>query len=88
EIEDIQKIAEEYSAVYFSVGVHPSELDTHQPSVDEIRVRSQHQKCVASGETGLDYYYNSSDTKKAHIDKFAKHIQAANHVNKPVVVHI
>lgn len=26
--------------------------------------------------------------KKTQIDKFAKHIQAANQVNKPVVVHI
>ncbi|AEE26770.1 TatD family hydrolase [Francisella hispaniensis] len=87
EIEDIQKIAEDYSDVYFSVGVHPSELDTHQPSVDEIISRSQHQKCVAVGETGLDYYYNSCDTKKVQIDKFAKHIQAANEVNKPVIIH-
>ncbi|MDE5016746.1 TatD family hydrolase, partial [Francisella tularensis subsp. holarctica] len=78
-------IAEDYSDVYFSVGVHPCDLVTHHPSVDEIIVRSQHQNCVAIGETGLDYYYNSSDTKKAKIDKFAKQIQAANQGNTPVV---
>ncbi|GMN89685.1 TatD family hydrolase [Francisella sciaenopsi] len=87
EITDIEKITENFDNVYHSVGVHPSELDTYQPSVDDIIARSQHNKCVAIGETGLDYYYNSSDTREAQINKFVNHMQAANEVNKSVIIH-
>jgi TatD DNase family protein len=87
EIPAIQKIAQDFKDVYFSVGVHPSELDTHQPSVEEIIIKSNDPKCVAIGETGLDYYYNSQETKKAQIDKFVNHMQAAVEVNKPVIIH-
>ncbi len=51
EIADIEKITENFDNVYYSVGVHPSELDSYQPSVDDIIARSQHKKCVAIGET-------------------------------------
>ena len=87
EIDAIQEIVEKFEDVYFSVGVHPSELDSHQPSVEELIARSNHSKCVAIGETGLDYYYNSEETKQAQIDKFVNHMQAANEVKKPVIIH-
>ncbi|QIW10634.1 TatD family hydrolase [Francisella sp. LA112445] len=87
EIGDIQKIAENYNNVYFSVGVHPSELDSHQPSIEEIITRSNHPKCVAIGETGLDYYYNDQETKPKQVSKFVNHIQAAIEVAKPIIVH-
>ncbi|WP_150467016.1 TatD family hydrolase [Francisella sp. SYW-9] len=87
EINDIQKIAESYNNVFFSVGVHPSELDSHQPSTKEIITRSNHSKCVAIGETGLDYYYNDQETKPKQISKFVNHIQAAIEVAKPIIVH-
>lgn len=87
EIDDIQKIAETYEDVYFSVGVHPSELDSHQPSVEEIIAKSNHPKCVAIGETGLDYYYNGEETKPKQVSKFINHIQAAIEVAKPIIVH-
>ncbi|MBY7735264.1 TatD family hydrolase [Francisella philomiragia] len=87
EIADIEQITENFDNVYHSVGVHPSELDSYQPSVDDIIVRSRHNKCVAIGETGLDYYYNGSDTREAQINKFVNHMQAANEVNKPVIIH-
>ncbi|AJI48192.1 TatD family hydrolase [Francisella philomiragia] len=88
EIADIERITENFdNVVYHSVGVHPSELDSYQPSVDDIIARSQHKKCVAIGETGLDYYYNGEETKKAQKIKFVNHMQAANDVKKPVIIH-
>ena len=87
EIIGIQKTAEEFENVYFSVGVHPSELDSHQPSIEELIIKSKHDKCVAIGETGLDFYYNGQETKSKQIDKFVNHIQAAIEVEKPIIVH-
>lgn len=87
EVPDIQKIAEKYEDVFFSVGVHPSELDTYQPSVEDIINMSQHHKCVAIGETGLDFHYNDSSTKDKQVLKFVNHIQAGIKTKKPVIVH-
>ncbi len=87
EIADIQNIAETFEDVFFSVGVHPSELDSHQPSVEELVEISQHKKCVAIGETGLDFHYNSIDTRDSQIQKFVNHIHAGIQTNKPVIVH-
>lgn len=87
EIADIERITENFDNVYHSVGVHPSELDSYQPSIYAIIARSQHKKCVAIGETGLDYYYNGEETKKAQKIKFVNHMQAANDVKKPVIIH-
>ncbi|MFC4892560.1 TatD family hydrolase [Pseudofrancisella aestuarii] len=87
EIADIQGIAEKFEDVFFSVGVHPSELDTYQPSVEDIISMSQHHKCVAIGETGLDFYYNDMSTRDKQILKFVNHIQAGIETKKPVIVH-
>ncbi|QIV94192.1 TatD family hydrolase [Allofrancisella frigidaquae] len=87
EIDEIQQISENFENVYFSVGVHPSELDTYQPNIKELITKSNHLKCVAIGETGLDYYYNSQDTRAKQIEKFVNHIQAAIEVSKPIIVH-
>lgn len=87
EIDEIQAIAEKFTDVYYSVGVHPSELESHQPTVQELINKADHAKCVAIGETGLDYYYNAEKTKKAQLDKFVNHMQAANEVKKPVIIH-
>jgi TatD DNase family protein len=46
-----------------------------------------HPRVVAIGETGLDYYYNHSP-KQEQRDAFARFIDLAHRVQKPVVCHI
>ena len=41
---------------------------------------------VAMGETGLDYFY-SPDSKLSQQAAFVSHIQVANQVNKPLIIH-
>ena len=87
ELEEIKNIANKFEDVFYSVGVHPSELDTHQPTAEELIKISNNFKCVAIGETGLDFFYNDKNTKKQQIDKFVNHITAGKTVKKPVIVH-
>ena len=47
---------------------------------------AQDKKVVAIGEIGLDYYY-SSENKAAQQTVFARQIQVANQLNKPVIIH-
>ena len=88
EVNEIKAIASKFHRVYYTVGVHPCETDCIQPQNSEIIIEhSKDKSCVAIGETGLDYYFNDGLSIKAQQDKFEIHIAAAQHLNKPVIVH-
>ena len=44
-----------FANISTSVGVHPNEMDGHDPSVDELVDIALKDQVVAIGETGLDY---------------------------------
>jgi len=79
-------IAEKFSDVSASLGVHPTEETVNEPTLDELIQFAKHSKVVAIGETGLDYYRDKSK-KKEQQARFRRHIQAAITVNKPLIVH-
>lgn len=82
----ILKIADAYPHVFASVGVHPTEVITHEPSTAELIKLAKHPKVIAFGETGLDYYHETTDKKLQH-QRFRNHIRAAIQTNKPLIVH-
>lgn len=45
-------------------------------------------KVIAIGECGLDYYRLEEDTKKLQTEVFVQHIELANKLNKPLMLHI
>lgn len=85
--EQVLAVAETYPNIYCSVGTHPhnahEELDI---PVEEIVRLSQHEKVVAIGEAGLDYYYQK-DHAKAQARGLRNHIAAARQTGLPLVIH-
>jgi TatD DNase family protein len=83
----VRDIADRFNDVYCSVGVHPHEAE-HHIGLDKNRLieLSQHDKVVAIGETGLDYFYEHSP-REAQRDCFRSHIQAARETGLPLIVH-
>lgn len=79
-------IAEQYPNIHASVGVHPNHKDDPTPSVEELLELAKHPKIVAIGETGLDYFYHKDDNEWQR-ERFRNHIRAANHCQKPFIVH-
>ena len=85
-------IAEKYEHVYFSVGVHPYDMGSFTSLDFEKYVH--HEKCVAIGECGLDYFrLEGTDEEKAQEKKkqqevFTAHIELAKKYKKPLIVHI
>ncbi|HRK24772.1 MAG TPA: TatD family hydrolase [Beijerinckiaceae bacterium] len=80
-------LAEAHEAVFFSVGTHPHNA-AEEPEVtaaDLIRL-SDHPKCVAIGEAGLDYHYDKSP-RPAQAASFRVHIAAARTTGLPLVIH-
>lgn len=79
--------AEAFEPVYAAIGRHPNEAAGFDDTgLRELRDLAQHEKCVAIGETGLDYYREYApreDQERA----FASQIELAAELDKPVVIH-
>lgn len=85
---DILKIVETNNNLFAAVGLHPTEKDSREPSLDELLSLGQNKKVVAIGETGLDFYYAIDEFQRQRQKKlFRLHIQAAKALNKPLIVH-
>ena len=79
--------AERYPQVFAAIGRHPNEAagfdDGH---LAELQALAEHPRCVAIGETGLDYfrdYAPHADQRRA----FAAQIELARAAAKPLVIH-
>lgn len=80
-------LAEQYDKIYAAVGLHPEDVKTYTPEGwDTICHLAQHPKVVGIGETGLDYYWDTS-TKEAQKVLFEQHIDLAKQLHKPLVIH-
>lgn len=80
-------IAESHANVFCSVGTHPhNALEELDVSIEEIVTLSQHPKCIAIGEAGLDYHYDSSP-REAQAAGFRNHIEAARQTGLPLIIH-
>jgi len=84
---EIVALAEQEADVWASVGVHPHEADAHPDlGASALVAASNHERVIAIGECGLDYYYDKSD-RQAQRERFEAHIEAARQTGLPLVVH-
>ena len=80
-------LAEQYDKLYAAVGLHPEDVKTYTPEGWNMICRlAEHPKVVGIGETGLDYYWDTS-TKDAQKVLFEQHIDLAKQLHKPLVIH-
>ena len=72
------------------MGVHPYHVDEMDESV--LRKFAKHEKCVAVGECGLDYYRlpesSIEEYKARQKEVFIAQIKLACELKKPLIVHI
>lgn len=82
-----RRLAERFDFCFFTAGVHPLNIKDNGPlNLPLLRAQAAHEKCVAIGEIGLDYYYQS-DNKPEQIALAAAQIQLANELGLPVSFH-
>ncbi len=80
-------LAEEYDHIYFACGIHPEEVENLPENyLGILEELAKHEKCVAIGEIGLDYYWRQ-DTKEKQKEVFEKQILLAKELNLPIIVH-
>ncbi|MEJ7824432.1 MAG: TatD family hydrolase [Solirubrobacteraceae bacterium] len=84
---DALAAAERFPEVYAAVGRHPNEATGFDDDgLQDLRALAEHPRCVAIGETGLDYFRDHA----AHDDQrraFAGQIELARETGKPLVIH-
>jgi len=87
-LEKILKITNDFDCVYGTYGIHPHEAKNHKniKSKDIIKKINLSKKIIGIGETGLDFYYNHSE-KKDQIACLEEHIDSAQTLNIPLIVH-
>jgi TatD DNase family protein len=79
--------AEAFPQVYAAIGRHPnSATGFDDADLAELRALSAHERCLAIGETGLDFYRDyapRADQERA----FSAQIALARELGKPLVIH-
>ncbi len=79
--------AEDFPQVYAAVGRHPnSATGFDDADLAELAALAAHERCVAIGESGLDFYRDGAsqaDQERA----FAAQIALARDTSKPLVIH-
>ena len=79
-------IVEHHDFVYGSIGVHPHWVcDTPDHYLDLIQKYASHEKIVAIGEMGLDYFFNEPKDLQKTI--FRQQLALAKEMNMPVIIH-
>ena len=83
---EVLHLAERYSNVFASVGVHPDTEAGEDPPAARLVELAHHPRVVAIGETGLDYYRLTGDLEWQRT-RFRNHIRAARLARKPLIIH-
>lgn len=79
--------AEAFPQVHAAIGRHPNEARGFDDAdLAELRALASHERCVAIGESGLDFYRDTApreDQERA----FAAQIELARELGKPLIIH-
>ncbi len=81
-------LAERFEPVYVAVGRHPNDADGFdEAAADDIATLAAHEKVVAIGETGLDFYRDTADPENQRA-AFEAQIEIAKRLDLPIVIHV
>ncbi len=85
--ESALRLAEKYPEVFAAVGVHPNtELDWSDRVTSDLERLLVHEKVVAVGEIGLDYYRDHTNHEMQRA-RFKEQLHIAANFNLPVIIH-
>ena len=87
EFENISIIAKNYKNIWYSLGIHPHNVNNNYKDLQRaITEFKSDKKFIGIGETGLDYFYENS-SKKLQIDSFINHIELSRSPDLPIIIH-
>ena len=87
-----QKLSHDHSDIFFSIGVHPYDMQEYDENY--LESFADDKKCIAVGECGLDYFRLPEDETEKKVEKenqakvFRAQIKLAKRLKKPLIVHV
>ena len=87
-VKETFRLAAETETFYCAMGIHPHNAKDWSDDIEKtIRGHLAKKRCMALGEIGLDYYYDTSP-RESQRDAFARQLDMAYEIGKPAVLHI
>ena len=83
---EVLATAESDERIHASVGIHPNTTLDKELTSEELVELASHNKVIAIGETGLDYFRSEGDLEWQR-ERFRTHIEAAKQCGKPIIIH-
>ncbi|MBQ0001718.1 MAG: TatD family hydrolase [Clostridiales bacterium] len=82
-------LMDRYPFVYGAIGVHPDDAgEMTEETLDTIRRLSDHEKAVAIGEIGLDYYWHKEEAEhEVQKRMFRAQMDIAREKKLPFIIH-
>jgi TatD DNase family protein len=81
------ELAELHEEVFAALGIDPHQAGVSEADrVDELRDLAQHERAIAVGETGLDYFRERAPGDRQR-RLFEAQLELAAELGKPVVIH-
>lgn len=84
--------AERYPQMYAAVGIHPEDCGKYDLSelprvMEALQKYCRHEKVIAVGEIGLDYYWEENPPREVQKQWFEAQLLLAEEEKLPVVIH-
>ena len=84
---DVAGLVEKSPRLWMAAGVHPHDADKADDLLGGLIEVVDEGRCVAIGETGLDYFYNHS-TRAGQVKSLERHIEVALEKDLPLILHV
>lgn len=86
DLEAAVRLADEYSFVFASCGVHPNDaMKAESATFAHLQALLKHPKVVAVGEIGLDYHWDVP--REVQESAFRKQLRMAAEAKMPIIIH-
>lgn len=87
EYEKIKAIADTNAEIYWALAQHPCNVQNSKDiRLEDLLYHKEDKKLVALGETGLDYYHDTTYINEQKLS-FATHIEAGRQMQLPIMIH-
>jgi len=74
--------------IYASVGIHPQQAAAATPeALEKLAGLAAHERCIAIGEIGLDYYHFDNPDISTQKQAFIAQMRLAAKLRKPILIH-
>ena len=85
--EEVVQLAHTHKNMWAVVGVHPTD-NKEEIDYPKLKELAQDPKVVAIGECGLDFHHAGPEDIDRQKEIFIQHIELANEIKKPLMLHV